>query len=73
MHDRNEMRGFVRENTTVVNFHGDMKPLNGGSRSWSSLLKGIKGKIFFYLNYLLVSDFHGMMCADLMVVGRGDV
>ena len=50
MHDRSEWLGFVRENTTVVSCHGDMKPLNGGSRSWSSLqLKGIKGNISFVL------------------------
>ena len=48
--DRSECWGFVRENTTVVSCHGDMKLLNGGSHSWSSLqLKGIKGKIFFVL------------------------
>ena len=45
-----EWRGFVRENTIVVSCYGGMKPLNGGSRSWSSLqLKGINGKIFFVL------------------------
>ena len=50
MHDRSEWRGFVRENNAAVSCHGDMKSLNGGSRSWSSLqLKGIKGKIFFVL------------------------
>ena len=58
MHDRSEWWGLLRENTTVVSCHGDMKPLNDGSRSWSSLqLKGIKGKIFFVLLYLLVSVF----------------
>ena len=58
MHDRSEWRGFERENTTVVSCHDDMKPLNGGSRTWSSLhLKGIKGKNFFVLLYLLLSVF----------------
>ena len=33
VHDRSELRGFVRENTTVASCHGDMKPLKGGSRS----------------------------------------
>ena len=46
MHDMSEWRGFVRENTTAVSCHDDMIPLNGGSRSWSSLqLKGMKGKM----------------------------
>ena len=50
MHDRSKWQGLVGENTIVVNCHGDMKPLNGGSHSWSSLqLKDIKGKIFFVL------------------------
>ena len=48
--DRSEWQGFVRENTIVMSCHGDMKPLNSGSRSWSSLQrKVIKGKIFFVL------------------------
>ena len=50
VHDGSEWWGFVRENTIVVSCHGDMKPLNGGSRLWSSMqLKVIKGKVFFVL------------------------
>ena len=71
MHDRSEWREFVKENTTVVRCHGDMKPLIGGSCSWPSLqLKGIKGKIFFYL---LLSVFSWHVRADPTVVGRDAV
>ena len=50
VHDRSVWQGFVRENTTVVSCPGDMKPLNGGSCSSSSLqFNSIKGKGFFVL------------------------
>ena len=45
VHDWSEWWGFVRENTTTVSCHSGRKPLNGGSRLWSSLqLKGMKEK-----------------------------